>query len=211
MTRKSLICCSSAKGSRNTALTTKGFTKVSIALKPLDERGRGTGGIELHRTRLDDVTQSNARPNCCKCLKLSGDETRRHYSRHAFLSCGVRLCCFKFASFRDCFDCPEMLLVPGGDFLMGSPHSVTQAEKAPPKRAKRERPVHHVRIATFALGKHEVTREQYAAFVEATDYHKAGGCRYWTGTHFESATGQGLAQPGISAARQSSRCLHQLA
>ena len=29
--------------------------EVSIALKPLDERGRGTGGIELHRTRLDNV------------------------------------------------------------------------------------------------------------------------------------------------------------
>ena len=32
--------------------------EVSIALKPLDERGRGTGGIELHRTRLDDVTHN---------------------------------------------------------------------------------------------------------------------------------------------------------
>ena len=31
---------------------------VSIALKPLDERGRGTGGIELHRTRLDNVIQN---------------------------------------------------------------------------------------------------------------------------------------------------------
>ena len=100
------------------------------------------------------------------------------------------------ASFRDCFDCPEMLQIPGGDFLMGSPHSVTQAEKAPPKRAKRERPVHRVRIATFALGKHEVTREQYAAFVVATDYHKAGGCKYWTGTRFEIVTDKDWRNPG---------------
>ena len=75
------------------------------------------------------------------------------------------------ASFRDCLDCPKMLQIPGGDFLMGSPHSVTQAEKAPPERAKRERPVHRVRIATFALGKHEVTREQYAAFVAVSYTH----------------------------------------
>ena len=29
--------------------------EVRVALKPLDERGCGTGGIELHRTRLDNV------------------------------------------------------------------------------------------------------------------------------------------------------------
>ena len=32
--------------------------EVSIALKPLGVRGRGTGGIELHRTRLDNVIQN---------------------------------------------------------------------------------------------------------------------------------------------------------
>ncbi len=79
---------------------------------------------------------------------------------------------------------------------MGSPHSVTQAENVPPKRAQRERPVHRVRITTFALAKHEVTRQQYAAFVMATGYRKAGGCKYWTGSKFEIATDKGWRNPG---------------
>ena len=29
--------------------------EVNIVLTPIDERGSGTGGIELHRTRLDNV------------------------------------------------------------------------------------------------------------------------------------------------------------
>ena len=32
--------------------------EVSIALSPVDERGSGTGGIELHRARLDNVTSN---------------------------------------------------------------------------------------------------------------------------------------------------------
>ena len=47
-------------------------------------------------------------------------------------------------------------------------------------------PVHRIFISTFAIGKHEVTREHYATFVVATGYHKAGGCKYWTGTEHET-------------------------
>ena len=45
------------------------------------------------------------------------------------------------ASLRDCSDFSKMVQILGGDFLMGGPHSVSQSENAPPKRAKRERPV----------------------------------------------------------------------
>jgi len=98
--------------------------------------------------------------------------------------------------FRDCDDCPEMIHIPAGEFLMGSPHSVTQAEKVPAKRAERERPVHRVRVAAFAIGKYEVTRRQFAAFVVATDYYKSGGCKYWTGSKFEVADDKDWRNPG---------------
>ena len=100
------------------------------------------------------------------------------------------------AVFRDCPDCPEMVRIPSGNFLMGSPHSVTQAEKVPLKRAKRERPVHRVHIAAFALGRYEVTRRQYAAFVAASGYRKPGGCKYWTGEKFEIADDKDWRDPG---------------
>jgi formylglycine-generating enzyme required for sulfatase activity len=59
---------------------------------------------------------------------------------------------------------PEMIVVPAGSFMMGSPESE-------PGRGKqgREGPWHKVTFARpFAVGRHAVTRGQFAAFVEAT-------------------------------------------
>ncbi|HJU32888.1 MAG TPA: formylglycine-generating enzyme family protein [Hyphomicrobiaceae bacterium] len=58
---------------------------------------------------------------------------------------------------RDCPVCPEMVIVPAGEFLMGSPDS----EKG---RGKDEGPQHKVTFAQpFALGKFEVTFAQWDA------------------------------------------------
>src|SRR6186997_2646547 len=60
--------------------------------------------------------------------------------------------------FRDCDVCPEMVKVPAGTFIMGSP--ATERD-----RAANEGPQRTVRIdAPFAVGRHEVTRAQFAAF-----------------------------------------------
>ncbi|CAA6603775.1 exported hypothetical protein [Rhodospirillaceae bacterium LM-1] len=54
-------------------------------------------------------------------------------------------------TFRDCADCPEMVVVPAGSFSMGS--SDGDAE---------EKPVHPVTIPrSFAVGKYEVTQEEW--------------------------------------------------
>ena len=69
------------------------------------------------------------------------------------------------ARFRDCARCPEMVVVPAGSFLMGSPES----EKG---HVENEGPVHRVRIAApFAVGVYEVTFEEWDACGED------GGCR----------------------------------
>ena len=72
------------------------------------------------------------------------------------------------ANFRDCDDCPEMVVVPPGTFRMGC---VSRSEDC----SDAERPVHEVAVASFALGKYEVTRSEFAAFVAATG-HPAGSC-----------------------------------
>jgi formylglycine-generating enzyme required for sulfatase activity len=70
------------------------------------------------------------------------------------------------STFQDCPDCPEMVVIPAGNFDMGSPDSD-------------EGPVHHVIIKkAFALGKTEITRGQFAAFVSATNYDAGNKC--WT-------------------------------
>ncbi|MFM8331780.1 MAG: formylglycine-generating enzyme family protein [Candidatus Methylumidiphilus sp.] len=73
-------------------------------------------------------------------------------------------------SFRDCPDCPEMIRLPGGGFTMGSDDSDPDAESD-------EKPAHKVKVAAFSLGKYEVTRGQFAAFVAATHHQAAGDWR----------------------------------
>ena len=65
-------------------------------------------------------------------------------------------------SFRDCPECPEMVVVPAGSYRMGSANGEPD-----------ERPVHNVIIGTpFAVGKYEVT------FAEWDACEEAGGCGY---------------------------------
>jgi formylglycine-generating enzyme required for sulfatase activity len=62
-------------------------------------------------------------------------------------------------SFRDCPSCPDMVTLPAGEFLMGSPDS----ERG---RDKNEGPQHKVAIAQpFAVGKFEVTFAEWDACV----------------------------------------------
>jgi len=80
--------------------------------------------------------------------------------------------------FRDCADCPEMIPIPSGSFIMGSP--VGEAARAGRDVGGTEGPQHEVRVATFALGKFAVTRAQWAAFADATNRAVNGGCE-WAG------------------------------
>jgi formylglycine-generating enzyme required for sulfatase activity len=61
------------------------------------------------------------------------------------------------ATIKDCSDCPEMVIVPAGSFMMGSPPN-EQGRNA------NEGPRHLVKFARpFAIGKHEVTEDVWAA------------------------------------------------
>ena len=66
--------------------------------------------------------------------------------------------------FRDCPHCPEMVVVPAGSFMMGSPPSEGW-------RRDNEGPLLRVTIGSaFAVGIHEVTRGEFGRFVSATGY-----------------------------------------
>jgi formylglycine-generating enzyme required for sulfatase activity len=72
--------------------------------------------------------------------------------------------------FRECEDCPEMVVVPAGRFTMGSPSE----EK---ERDGDEGPQHAVTIRQpFAVGKFHVTRDQFAVFARETGYTAHSGC-----------------------------------
>ncbi|HSC20017.1 MAG TPA: formylglycine-generating enzyme family protein [Rhizomicrobium sp.] len=76
-------------------------------------------------------------------------------------------------TFRDCAICPEMVAVPAGSFTIGSP-------KNEPGRSPwfGEEPQKRVTVHAFGIGKFDVTKRQWAAFVEATQRPVAGGCKW---------------------------------
>jgi formylglycine-generating enzyme required for sulfatase activity/serine/threonine protein kinase len=65
--------------------------------------------------------------------------------------------------FRDCSDCPDLVVIPPGTFTMGSPGNERQ-------RRASEGPQREVTIRSFALGVHPLTFAQFDACVDD------GGC-----------------------------------
>jgi len=75
--------------------------------------------------------------------------------------------------FRDCPQCPEMVVIPAGSFMMGASQSEVDRYAFPSHMSLS---LHPVRITRqFALGEFLLTRKQYATFVEETG-HGGSGC-----------------------------------
>ena len=84
-------------------------------------------------------------------------------------------------------DGAEMVLIPAGDFQMGSNDSHAHDD---------EKPVHTVYVDTFYMDKYEVTNAQFKAFVDANPqwqkdkiderFHRGGYLRHWNGNNYPS-------------------------
>jgi formylglycine-generating enzyme required for sulfatase activity len=68
---------------------------------------------------------------------------------------------------KDCPECPDMVVLPSGSFLMGSPPDPApdpfSTEKPKTIGEANEKPQHRVQILSFAIGKYEVTQQQWHA------------------------------------------------
>ena len=95
-------------------------------------------------------------------------------------------------TFSDCNGCPEMVVVPAGSFMMGSPAD----EK---DRQDDEGPQHKVALSSaFAVGKFEVTRGQFAAFVKDANRVVGSSCWIWNGTEWKETAGKSFRDTGFT-------------
>jgi formylglycine-generating enzyme required for sulfatase activity len=82
-------------------------------------------------------------------------------------------------AFRDCLDCPEMIVIPSGRFRMGDMSG---------SGYNSEKPVHDVRINySFAVGKFEVTQKQWWAFMRVNPSNMRGDNRPVGGVRWNEA------------------------
>ena len=97
--------------------------------------------------------------------------------------------------FRDCSDCPEMVVVPPGTFQMG-------ASRGEAGSGENERPRHVVKIARkIAVGRFEVTRAQFAAFVKDTGFKADNRCYVWLhSSTWENKPDRNWQDPGFEQA-----------
>jgi len=65
--------------------------------------------------------------------------------------------------FKECTECPVMVGIPAGSFVMGSPPSESG-------RFDSEGPQHKVSVKAFALGKFDITSDQFLVFLRDTGY-----------------------------------------
>ena len=138
-----------------------GHSEIVAALMKAgaDTRVKGPGGktaADVARMKYGTLAAARKRKENAFVIGLLRGKTGRQIAEEQ------RLLAKK--EFRDCNECPEMVVVPSGSFAMGSPSSE-------PGRHANEGPRHVVTIQEpFAVGKYEVTFLEWDACVAA------GGC-----------------------------------
>jgi formylglycine-generating enzyme required for sulfatase activity len=89
----------------------------------------------------------------------------------------------------DCPACPELVAMAPGRFTMGAPDDEDDSSDA-------ERPLTTIDVAPFAIGKLEVTRGQFAAFV-ASGYSPSNSCFSEKGGKYDFISGRDWEDPGF--------------
>ena len=82
--------------------------------------------------------------------------------------------------FQDCATCPEMVVIPPGQYVKGSPPGEAIAEGTPERDARNETPQQSVTVdRAFAVSITEITRAQFSQFVAEAGYDPDWECITW--------------------------------
>jgi len=100
---------------------------------------------------------------------------------------------------QDCPTCPEVMVIPSGSFMFGTHPSAFELDKV--GRGRAEAGQIKINISqSFAMGRTEVTRAQYAAFVMDAGYDpETKFCRIWdqVGQRFSDVPKRNWNDPGL--------------
>jgi formylglycine-generating enzyme required for sulfatase activity len=99
--------------------------------------------------------------------------------------------------FKDCAECPEMVVIPKGQFVMGVGHGEEEREHLAQEFRNRSEPQRTVEVRRFSIGRYEITRSQYRVFADATR-RKSDTCFLWNGTDFELQEDKSWRDPGYA-------------
>lgn len=84
---------------------------------------------------------------------------------------------------KDCATCPELVAIPPGEFMIGSPPDAKDVDVG-----RGETPQVKIKFAKgFLLGRFELTVAQYREFVQATGYQAKKACRVWNNEFVDKA------------------------
>jgi formylglycine-generating enzyme required for sulfatase activity len=97
---------------------------------------------------------------------------------------------------KECNNCPKLVSLPGGTFMMGAPDSEKDSTKY-------EHPQKRITIKPFSIGIFDVTREQFEEFIKASGYKPATSCD--VDGNGRLTDGKGWDDPGFGRYTQSAR------
>src|SRR5688572_12764095 len=131
------------------------------------------------------------------------DEGEGRAMRHAWLAAVLLLTApaalpqtAPAAAPRDCTVCPDLALVPPGQFQMGSAPDAVELDpesgESPPVALSFSRP--------FLISSREITVGEFRRFVEATGAKAVPGCRVWAGKQWIQDRDRSWRDPGFAVA-----------
>jgi formylglycine-generating enzyme required for sulfatase activity len=98
------------------------------------------------------------------------------------------------AAARDCETCPELAVVPPGQFAMGSAPDAVELD-----RTTGESPAVGLSFTRpFLISRREITVGEFRRFVEATGAAPSPGCRVWLGGQWVQERDRGWLDPGFA-------------
>ncbi len=170
-----------------------GSQSAADAQRQAEEEAARRKAEEEARKRAEEEARRKAEE---EARKKAEEEARKKHEEEIKREPALAVAPGSGESFRDrlasgepCPMCPELLVVPGGSFTMGSPEDE-------PGRDKGETELTVALARPFAVGKFAVTVDEFEAFVQATGYQVADTC--FIRTELEYVKDRSFRAPGFA-------------